>query len=87
MGTTETSVPVIRPTLPPMEDVADAVKRSYDSGLVTVAENVRLFEKEVESFTGAKHAVAVSSCTSGLILAFAALDLPEGAEVVVPSFT
>lgn len=31
--------------------------------------------------------MAVSSCTSGLMLAFAAMDFPDGAEVIVPSFT
>lgn len=82
-----TLIPIIRPTLPPMEDVVEVVAESYNSGSVTVGEVVGLLEEEVRGFTGASHAVAVSSCTSGLMLAWAALDLRESAEVIVPSFT
>jgi dTDP-4-amino-4,6-dideoxygalactose transaminase len=48
---------------------------------------VSLLEEEAAAYTKTKHAVAVSSCTSGLILSFASLGLPQGAEVIVPSFT
>lgn len=43
------------------------------------------FEKACESFLGAKHAVAVSSCTSGLCLALTSLK--KSGEVIVPGFT
>ena len=45
------------------------------------------FEEEVSRFCKVEHAVAVSSCTSGLILAFAAGEFPDDSEVVLPSFT
>lgn len=80
-------IPVARPTLPEIEDVFKAVEDSYRSGMVTVGKIVTLFEDEVRRFTDVEHAIAVSTCSSGLMLAFAAMDLPEGAEVVVPSFT
>jgi dTDP-4-amino-4,6-dideoxygalactose transaminase len=54
---------------------------------MTLGEVVGLFEEEITRFADVSHAVAVSSCTSGLMMALAALALPEGVEVVVPSFT
>jgi dTDP-4-amino-4,6-dideoxygalactose transaminase len=80
-------IPLIRPTLPDMGKVLEMFRQSSEDGAVTSAQTVATFEDEACRFTGAAHAVAVSSCTSGLILAFAALEFPEGAEVVVPSFT
>lgn len=43
------------------------------------------FEKACEGFLNVKHAVAVSSCTSGLSLALASVKKPG--EVIVPGFT
>ncbi len=81
------SMPVFRPTLPPYEDFCLTLYHSYQSGTVTVSKIVESFESKAREYTGARNAVAVSNCTSGLILAFAALDLPSGSEVIVPSFT
>ncbi|MFH0825888.1 MAG: aminotransferase class I/II-fold pyridoxal phosphate-dependent enzyme [Pseudomonadota bacterium] len=80
-------IPLVRPSLPEMEDVFKAVKESYDSGIITTGKIVKDFEEELQRFTGVKHAIAVSSCTSGLMLVFSAMDSSEGSEVVVPSFT
>ena len=87
MQTLDESIPIIRPTLPDLEAVFAAVRDSYNSGTVTVGKVVDLFEREICAFCGVGHAVAVSSCTSGLMLALAALEAPKGAEVIVPSFT
>ncbi len=81
------AIPIIRPTLPGLDDVLHEVRRSYLSGVVTLGELVGLLEEEIKRFAHVPHAVAVSSCTSGLIAALSALAFPEGAEVVVPSFT
>jgi dTDP-4-amino-4,6-dideoxygalactose transaminase len=54
--------------------------------MVTNHTNVRRFEEEVVELLGVKHAVAVSSCTSGLLLVWKAMGLNQG-EVVLPSFT
>jgi dTDP-4-amino-4,6-dideoxygalactose transaminase len=78
---------IIRPTLPDMEDFRATVQESYASGSVTVGKVVALFEQELTSFCHADHAVTVSNCTSGLMLALAAMGFPAAAEVVVPSFT
>lgn len=80
-------LPIIRPTLPSLEEVANTVRSSWRSGLVSLGSIVQSFEAEVSARTGARHAVAVSSCTAGLMLIPQALDLPRGSEVIVPSFT
>lgn len=80
-------LPIIRPTLPSMEDVWKTVHESYDVGSVTVGRVVARFEDEVRRFCDVKHAVAVSNCTSGLILSLSAMGFPLAAEVIVPSFT
>jgi dTDP-4-amino-4,6-dideoxygalactose transaminase len=45
------------------------------------------FEREFAEFIGAKHALAVSSCTDALHLACLALGIGEGDEVIAPSLT
>lgn len=81
------SIPVSSPTLPQIEELFRFVNKSYKRGQVTSGGIVKLFEEEVATFTGVRHAIAVSSCTSGLMLVFSAMDFPEEAEVIVPSFT
>ncbi len=80
-------LPIIRPTLPTFSAIEALVQPSWDSGIVTVGAVVRAFEDEVCRRTGAKYAIALSSCTAGLMLAPQALQLPAGSEVIVPSFT
>jgi len=45
------------------------------------------FENAVAEYSGAGHAIAVNSGTSGLHLCMRALGITEGDEVIVPSFT
>lgn len=80
-------LPIIRPTLPTLTEVEALLRGPWGSGIVTVGATVREFEAEVCRRTGAKHAVALSSCTAGLMLVPRALGLQPGSEVVVPSFT
>lgn len=75
----------IEPTLPPLESVLEHFRPSYASGLLTNASLVNRFESEAAARLGVAHCIAVSSCTSGLMLTLRALDL-QG-EVILPSFT
>jgi dTDP-4-amino-4,6-dideoxygalactose transaminase len=84
---TEGFLPIIRPTLPTLSEVTDLMQGSWDSGVVTLGATTRAFEEEVCRRTGARHAVAMASCTSGLMLIPRALGLEAGREVIVPSFT
>ena len=47
----------------------------------------RRFEEAFAKYLGVKHAVSLPSCTSGLHLALAALDIGLGDEVIVPDLT
>ncbi len=78
-------LPFMRPTMPPWEAVSDAVQASYDSGMLTKGVNLARFEEKLAQELGVKHAVGVSSCTTGLMLVYKCLGL--SGEVLVPSFT
>jgi dTDP-4-amino-4,6-dideoxygalactose transaminase len=80
-------MPIIRPTLPAFRDFEELVRPGWEDGLLTTGSVVRAFEQEVCRRTGALNAVAMSSCTAGLMLAIRAMELPTGAEVIVPSYT
>ncbi|MBO1255245.1 UDP-4-amino-4,6-dideoxy-N-acetyl-beta-L-altrosamine transaminase [Alteromonas sp. 5E99-2] len=59
-------------------DDIDAVSGVLECGNLTQGEQVPLFEKTLCEYTGAKHAVAVNSGTSGLHIACLALSLQKG---------
>lgn len=50
-------------------------------------EQVRALESEWADHFGAKHAVAVNSCTSGLYCAVGAISTEPGEEIIVPPYT
>jgi dTDP-4-amino-4,6-dideoxygalactose transaminase len=75
----------VQPTLPPLQEVIDQYKNSYDNSLITNGAVVRRLECAVQEFLGVQHCVAVSSCTSGLMLVLRALECTG--EVILPSFT
>ena len=75
----------IAPLLPPLEEVLADYAGAFDSGLLTNAGCGRRFEEAAAAQLGARDCVAVSSCTSGLMLVMHTLGLTG--EVIVPSFT
>lgn len=77
--------PFMRPTLPDLKDVLAEYQSAYGSGLLTNAGLVGRLEGAVTERLGVKHCVAVSSCTSGLMMVLRSLGL--SGEVIVPSFT
>ncbi len=78
-------IPLMRPTLAPWKDVAERFQRVYESGSLTLGKYTRELEKQTARRFQVSDVVALSSCTSGLILAMQAMKL-EG-EVICPSFT
>ena len=81
----EQKIQIVRPVLPPYEEIQDGIQEILSSGMVTRGKYLDAFENAIASHLGVRHAVAVSSCTTGLMLAYRALDL--SGEVIVPSFT
>jgi perosamine synthetase len=68
------------------EDVR-AVVQVLKSGWITTGPKVKAFEEAFARYVGARHAVAVSSCTAALHLALEAIGLREGDEVLLPTMT
>jgi len=79
------NIPIQRPYL--CGDAIDAIRRVLESGWVTQGPMVAEFEQAFRTYTGSGQALAVTSCTAALHLALLALDIQEGDEVIVPSFT
>jgi dTDP-4-amino-4,6-dideoxygalactose transaminase len=74
-----------RPLLPPLGRALQHYQSAYASGTITNANLVEHLEAAVAERLEVKHCVAVSSCTSGLMLVLRALGVTG--EVIVPSFT
>lgn len=64
-----------------------ATKEPLMSGWITQGPKVSEFETQFAEMHGVKHALAVTSCTTGLHLALAAIGVGPGDEVIVPAFT
>lgn len=83
MSEKERFIPVARPCLDERE--VEAVRRAIMSGWVTQGPEVAAFERDFAAYVGAKHACAVSSCTTGLHLALLAVGVQPGDEVITVS--
>lgn len=82
-----TTIPLIRPDLPPLDAVQDAFREALATGRVTnFGPHVQQLERDARSFVDAG-AVCVSSATAGLIMTLQALELPRGSRVAIPSFS
>src|ERR1700741_3843487 len=79
------AIPIARPYVGPEEE--QSVIQSLRSGWLSQGPRVAEFEKQFAEFVGAKHAVAVSSCTTALHLAFIAAGIESGDEVLCPSLS
>lgn len=78
-------VPITRPWFD--EDELALIRQPIESGWVAQGPLVAQFEAAFAQHTGAAHAIACTSATTGLHLALAALDVGPGDEVIVPAFT
>lgn len=79
-------LPFARPDITEAE--IEAVAETMRSGWLTTGPNAAAFEKEFAAFLGTdSQAVAVNSATAGLHLAFEAIGVKPGAEVLVPAWT
>ncbi len=78
-------IPVMKPFFGPEE--AEAAAAAVSSGWVAQGPRVAEFEAQFAAKVGAKHGIALSSCTAGLHLALVVLGIGPGDEVVVPSLS
>lgn len=83
--TAHMNVPIARTSL--LESEIQSVLEPLRSGWLVQGPKVREFEDKWSAFTGAKHSIAVTSCTTGLHLSLAAMGIQPGDEVIVPAFT
>jgi perosamine synthetase len=82
---TQRRIPVIVPVLG--EEEAQAAAAAVRSGWVAQGPRVAEFERAFAASVGARHGIAVSSCTTALHLALVVLGVGPGDEVVVPSLS
>jgi len=76
-------IPITRPTIG--EEEVEAAAAALRSGWVSQGPRVAEFEQAFAAYAGAEHACAVSSCTAALHLAFLAVGVRPGDEVVTVS--
>jgi len=69
------------------EHERELMLKPLETGWVVQGPYVKEFEENIAAYTGAKHAIAVNSCTSGQFILSQILGLKPGDEVIVPSFT
>jgi dTDP-4-amino-4,6-dideoxygalactose transaminase len=71
-------VPFVRPALPSSATLRPAFDDIISSGRLTKGPYCERLEQAIAKRLGVRHAVAVSSCTVGLMLVYRALDLSAG---------
>ena len=84
MASTETfpELPLFDLQLQPQD--LEAVAETLRSGWLTLGPRTAEFEQVFAEHLGARHAIAVSSCTAALHLAYLAAGVGPGDEVIVP---
>lgn len=68
-------------------EIDKAVLGVLKKGDFILGQDVKLFEEEAAAYLGAKYAISCGNGTDALMLALAALNIGEGDEVIIPSFT
>lgn len=69
------------------EEEWQATREPLMTGWLTQGPKVAAFEKAFAERHGVRHALATTSCTTGLHLILAAMGIGPGDEVIVPAFT
>jgi perosamine synthetase len=78
-------IPVNLPLLDGREK--DLLIECIESGWISEGPYVKTFEENFSNYIGMSHGVAVSNGTAALEAALFAIDIKEGDEVIMPSFT
>lgn len=79
-------IPVNEPLI--LEKEVEYVNEALKTGWISSeGKFIKEFEQKFASYVNRKYGIAVDNGTNALILALRALDIPEGSEVIIPSFT
>jgi perosamine synthetase len=78
-------IPLIKPFM--TSEIKELVCEVLDSGILTEGHVTREFEQVFRKYIGCSHAVAITSCTTGLEMALRCLGIGPGDEVIVPDYT
>lgn len=78
-------IPVARPSIGEKE--LKEVKKVFATGWLGMGSFVYEFEKKIESYLGAKHAIATNTGTTAIHMALSVIGVGPGNEVIVPSLT
>ena len=68
-------------------ELDEAIHKVLDNSNYIMGNEVRELEENLQSFTGAKHAITCSSGTDALLLAMMALDIEPEDEIITTPFT
>ncbi len=63
------------------------IAECFESGWITTGPKTQQFEREFAALVGAKHAIAVNSCTAAMHLSLEAIGLAPGDEVITSPYT
>lgn len=83
--TRTTELPVARPTLHSEAGMLREFQDVLESGMLTNGRHVSRFERDVADFVGVENVIAVSNCTTGLLMLLKCLG--RTGDCVLPSFT
>lgn len=81
----DTFLPFATPSID--QDEISEVVDTLKSGWLTTGPKVQRLEANFAQYAGARHAIAVNSCTAALHLALASLGVGERDDVIVPTLT
>ena len=68
------------------EEEIEEIRKVLGTGFLTEGITTKEFEQSVADYLGVKHAIAVTSCTTGLHTVLECLNI-KGQEVIVPDYT
>jgi perosamine synthetase len=85
-GATSRKIAAALPTFPreDLEEILPAIESILKSGRLILGQHTRQFEDAFKSYVGVEHAVAVSTCTAALQIAFR-FHRVQGREVILPT--
>ncbi len=81
-------IPIVRPSLPPLEDYVTLLERIWETRMLSnFSEFAQLFEAQAATYLEVPETRGVVSCDIGLIITLKSLGLPDGAPCFLSDFT